>query len=52
MVKSGNYLIDGSINSENLTKTLKKISKRAFAHKTQESQDIKPLNGTEMIEDF
>ena len=36
MVKSGNFLIDGKINEENLKSTLKKISKKGFSHKVQE----------------
>ena len=52
IVKSGNYLIDGSINNENLTKSLKKVTKRAFAHKPQSQDDLKLTNCAEIIDEF
>ncbi len=36
IVKGGNNLVDGEINEENLKKTLKKISKRAFGNRPQQ----------------
>lgn len=36
VVQGGNHLVDGEINDENLKKTMKKISKRAFGNIEQE----------------
>jgi hypothetical protein len=36
IVKSGNCIVDGQINDENLKKSIKKINKRAFGNKIQE----------------
>lgn len=36
VVNSGNYIIDGKVNEDNLKRALKKISKKAFGNKSQE----------------
>ncbi len=37
-------MIDGEINLENLKKTMKKIQKKGFAHKTQDTLQISKEN--------
>lgn len=47
IVKGGNNIVDGEVNDENLKKTIKKISKRAFGNKQQktiEQSDIDVVN--------
>lgn len=39
-IKGGNQLIDGVANEETLKKTMKKISKKGFAHKIQENLQL------------